>query len=173
MFEASDLAKRQIEQSSADSPAAPKITSPSVKGEPIGPVRVVRRLCYEFGGSFMELANYNDFKSGFKWLYRPIVFIYFAFLALGIWILYRLFGLYEKGYVFSADTVRYIRYIGYWLIAAAVLSNAFELSKVIWSPLPDSHLRLDEFFLGGVLVVLISWIMDEGRKLQEEQELTV
>ena len=34
-------------------------------------------------------------------------------------------------------------------------------------------LRVDEVFFGGVLVLLISWIMDEGRKLQEEQQLTV
>jgi hypothetical protein len=25
----------------------------------------------------------------------------------------------------------------------------------------------------GLLIVLIAWIMDEGRKIQEEQELTV
>jgi hypothetical protein len=25
----------------------------------------------------------------------------------------------------------------------------------------------------GLLILLISWIMDEGRKIQEEQELTV
>jgi hypothetical protein len=28
-------------------------------------------------------------------------------------------------------------------------------------------------FLAGVVIVLIAWIMDEGRKIQEEQELTV
>ena len=28
------------------------------------------------------------------------------------------------------------------------------------------------FFI-GVIIVLIAWIMDEGRKIQEEQELTV
>ena len=27
--------------------------------------------------------------------------------------------------------------------------------------------------LGGLIVVLIAWIMDEGRKIQEEQALTV
>ncbi|MEI9863261.1 MAG: DUF2975 domain-containing protein [Limisphaerales bacterium] len=25
----------------------------------------------------------------------------------------------------------------------------------------------------GLLIILIAWIMDEGRKIQEEQELTV
>jgi hypothetical protein len=25
----------------------------------------------------------------------------------------------------------------------------------------------------GIVIVLIAWIMDEGRKIQEEQELTV
>jgi hypothetical protein len=27
--------------------------------------------------------------------------------------------------------------------------------------------------LAGVIIVLVAWIMDEGRKIQEEQELTV
>jgi hypothetical protein len=27
--------------------------------------------------------------------------------------------------------------------------------------------------LGAVIIILIAWIMDEGRKIQEEQELTV
>jgi hypothetical protein len=27
--------------------------------------------------------------------------------------------------------------------------------------------------LAGIIIVLIAWIMDEGRKIQEEQELTV
>jgi hypothetical protein len=38
----------------------------------------------------------------------------------------------------------------------------------------SSHgtLCLNEMFFGG-LIVLIAWIMDEGRKIQEEQELTV
>ncbi len=27
--------------------------------------------------------------------------------------------------------------------------------------------------LGGLIVVLVAWIIDEGRKIQEEQELTV
>jgi len=32
---------------------------------------------------------------------------------------------------------------------------------------------LDGYFLGGVLVLLLAWIMEEGKKLQEEQTLTV
>jgi hypothetical protein len=27
--------------------------------------------------------------------------------------------------------------------------------------------------LAGAVIILIAWIMDEGRKIQEEQELTV
>jgi hypothetical protein len=27
--------------------------------------------------------------------------------------------------------------------------------------------------LGAAIIILIAWIMDEGRKIQEEQELTV
>jgi hypothetical protein len=27
--------------------------------------------------------------------------------------------------------------------------------------------------LAGIVIVLVAWIMDEGRKIQEEQELTV
>jgi hypothetical protein len=54
----------------------------------------------------------------------------------------------------------------------------FEASKLIWSVLDDSgktiSLALDPTqFLLGPFVIFIAWIMDEGRKIQEEQELTV
>jgi hypothetical protein len=29
------------------------------------------------------------------------------------------------------------------------------------------------YLLAGTIIILIAWIMDEGRKIQEEQELTV
>jgi hypothetical protein len=102
---------------------------------------------------------------------------------------YQLSNLYEKGIIFSARNVRLLGRIGY-------LAFSYGLLKV-WGPVLISTwyswigasgsslnsafsalLGIHEFLsspwiIGGLFVVVIAHIMDEGRKIQEEQELTV
>jgi hypothetical protein len=139
------------------------------------------------------------------------------------WKLIQLFRFYEKGLIFTAETIRCIKTLGIlwvmgWLLLTALHfsshkpstrsisppedasasmqttnSEAFQvLPKGISSPINSpvvtikkSYIRIGFFYfdfgtgidfgspLIGMIVFLIAWIMDEGRKIQEEQELTV
>lgn len=81
-------------------------------------------------------------------------------------VLYNLFRLYERGILFSAKNVRYIRFLGYYLmIDWAAIYQLESLSQ-----------KMDLSFtqpLIGLMIIFVAWIMDEGRKIQEDQELTV
>ena len=76
----------------------------------------------------------------------------------------RLFRLYGKGILFSARNITYIRFQGYYLILDWVADYVM--------PLDDKALSTTQLYI-GFLIIFIAWIMDEGRKIQEEQELTV
>jgi hypothetical protein len=87
-----------------------------------------------------------------------------AFFAGGM--LLRLFWFYGKGVLFSAKNVTCIRFLGYYLIIDWFINYQMQ------GLLHDMALSTTPIF-GGLLIIFIAWIMDEGRKIQEEQELTV
>ena len=81
-------------------------------------------------------------------------------------VLFALFNLYWRGILFSARNVLYIRFQGYYLILN------FIVDYLMQSVLHDVALSTTPLF-AGFFVIFIAWIMDEGRKIQEEQALTV
>jgi Protein of unknown function (DUF2975) len=96
----------------------------------------------------------------------------FGWLA---WYGYRLFRRYESGQLFSPANISLLRKIAWvtWLLAAETA-----LSYALWNPKhPQEDLSVGGAFatiaFPGILIFFFAWIMDEGRKLQEEQELTV
>jgi hypothetical protein len=84
----------------------------------------------------------------------------------GLAVLSCLFWLYEQGILFAAKNVNYIRFFGYVLILEWVVD--YQLSGVVH----DLNLSTVPI-LAGLLIIFVAWIMDEGRKIQEEQALTV
>ena len=80
--------------------------------------------------------------------------------------LYALFSLYGRGILFSARNVLYIRFQGYYLIFTFLVDYQTQ------GALHDMALSDTPLFV-GLLIIFVAWIMDEGRKIQEEQELTV
>jgi len=81
-------------------------------------------------------------------------------------ILYRLFGLYGQGKYFTAKNITYIRFLGYyvvvdWIVNFLLESQAHYMTIIFTQPVT------------GLVIIFIAWIMDEGRKIKEEQELTV
>jgi hypothetical protein len=95
-------------------------------------------------------------------------------LATFVWLSYRLFTLYSRGILFSDANVRYIKALGWWMIGAwtlsilvQVLHFLFDVEHVVFKFTVDGN------FLGGLLVLLLAWIMEESKKLQDEQALTV
>jgi hypothetical protein len=105
-------------------------------------------------------------------------------IFLGVLVLKHLFQNYKKGVIFSPKNVKNYKYLGWilfldalfvkpignmLLILAATLSNApghRYISISFGTP------SLESIFY-GLLIIVISWIMAEGYKLQEEQNLTI
>ncbi len=92
-----------------------------------------------------------------------IKFGLFGFCAL---ILCRLLRLYEQGRYFTAQNVAYIRFLGCYLLLDWVVTLLLELQA------RQAGVFLTQLFVAAG-IIFVAWIMDEGRKIQEEQELTV
>lgn len=102
-----------------------------------------------------------------------------------LYFLIKLFRLYEQGEIFTANNVRYIRNTGYALLIGQLLNPIYQalLSLVLtWNNPPHRGLRVISISLDGtnigillmsLLIILISWIMAEGYKLKEDQQLTI
>src|ERR1017187_1698215 len=88
---------------------------------------------------------------------------------------YRLLNLYEKGLIFSAANVLEIKRLGTYLAGFGILAVA---AGVIYSgrivfPWTLLDVVSSPWIVVGGAIYIVAWIMDEGRKIQEEQELTV
>lgn len=106
--------------------------------------------------------------------------------AIALYILYsliKLFKLYEKGEIFSINNVRYLRNIGYALLISQIISPIYEglMGVALTWHNPPGHrfasITLNQTNVGivftALLVILISWVMAEGCRLREEQQLTI
>ena len=86
-----------------------------------------------------------------------------------------LFRAFERGRIFSSEAVRILRYLGcsyfayYFLcLVAPVLCGL---------PMPSAQLRYYWAQVGPLLaglgIVLASWILEEGKRIQDDQALTI
>jgi len=82
--------------------------------------------------------------------------------------LLKLFGFFEKGILFTAETVRCIQMLGVVYIVDFLVTFicSFFISEVLdtWGL---GHL------LAGLFIIFMGWLIDEARKMREEQALTV
>jgi hypothetical protein len=99
---------------------------------------------------------------------------------------YQLLCLYEKGIIFSTRNVRLLGRIGYLALSYKLLGIVGNLLISAWNGWVGSfpfhpiliwadiyQLAISPLVIGGLFLIVVSRIMDEGRKIQEEQELTV
>ena len=108
--------------------------------------------------------------------------------AVEFWFAYKLFSLYARGDLFTPKAVRYMRWIGITSVLVGIWSVYHEISmdvnagylkyfpssgREIISWLQHIFSLLAFNLLLGFVIIFVAWIMDEGRKIQEEQELTV
>jgi len=100
-----------------------------------------------------------------------------AVCLLGIISFYRLLCLYEKGVIFSAANVSEIKKLGSYLVIYGLLAFVAEVVSTgrFVLVLPWSLLEVvsSPWIVVGGAINLVAWIMDEGRKIQEEQDLTI
>ena len=100
-----------------------------------------------------------------------------------LYFLIKLFRNYERQQIFSLANVRILRNVGYTLIIWQILIPIQQalLSVVLtWNNGPGQRFLAANFssnnlvvILIACIVILISWIMAEAHKLQEEHEYTV
>ncbi len=106
-----------------------------------------------------------------------------SIVVMGFHYLIKLFELYSKTIFFTAANVLYIRKIGFnllWQFAASILIQPF-LSIILTFDAPKGGHMISiamgnpevTVLLTGIIVILISWVMEEGCKLEEEKSLTV
>ena len=101
----------------------------------------------------------------------------------GLFTLRALFKLYEKAVIFSAENVKCYRRLGYafiaWVIANALFAPLISLVITFNNP-PGQRALVAQFgimdatnLIIGAVILLISWVMNEGRKLEDDQAYTV
>jgi hypothetical protein len=102
----------------------------------------------------------------------------------GVYYLIQLFRLYEKGSLFTRQHVTYMKNIGIVMAVYStfgmVLTDMIHVLAATWDKGPGNRLlsigygttNIEVLFIAG-LMILTSWIMAEGFKLKEEQELTI
>lgn len=101
-------------------------------------------------------------------------------LIKGLYHLSRLFGNYAAGQIFTRGSAEQIRRLGitvlvYWvfqILLLVALTVLMATQQFVWPadrPIPIPFVAL----LAGGIIILISWVMEVGTELREENELTV
>jgi len=114
--------------------------------------------------------------------------IEYGLAGMGLILLNRLFACYERGVFFKTENIRCFKFlglivIGLWLTLSLLellaQQDSFKGSGPVYPILTviigAYRVNLGSFLplVSGILIVFVAWIVDEGRKIQEEQELTV
>ena len=116
--------------------------------------------------------------------YRSAVVVMVSLLTpatyvLGYWYIYKLFELYSKGIIFEKANIILIRKAGLVLIAIDIV---YMVQTVISGPIfsllgvTERHITIELKFsmlVAGIFIVLISRIMQMGRELYEQDQLTI
>jgi hypothetical protein len=104
-----------------------------------------------------------------------ILAISMGVMAKGLYHLYKLFGNYSRGDIFTTQAASQIRQLGITAILWSCVNiiRAFALSNITNTPLSMPYqLRLDSVVI-GVVIILVSWFMDAAAELREENDLTI
>lgn len=95
------------------------------------------------------------------------------FLALMITLnFFRLFTRVKDGFLFEGQTIDYLEQAGKWWIAFGIAQVIYQAVNVYIFPADKINIGADGIF-SGLIVFFIAWVLREGQKLKEEQELTV
>lgn len=97
--------------------------------------------------------------------------------------LVRLFRLYERGVIFTEENIKYIRYIAYCILFCEVLKPIHDILMSLtltWNNPPGERMISAGFgttnismIITALIILMVSWIMTEACRLNEEQKYTV
>ncbi len=109
-------------------------------------------------------------------LLTGIVIMVIGVVGYGVRHFYRLFKLYEQGEIFGEDNVRHFAAIGKAMMMWFLVRVLINLSMFAHAEYAEMKLNFNlsiSSLIIGIAIILISKVMDEGRKIREEQELTI
>ncbi len=86
--------------------------------------------------------------------------------------LLRFFDQLNKGCLFDLPTVKYLQMAGRWWLVGGIVQVTFQSLKAYFFSAKNIMISGDGI-IAGLVIIFIAWILDEARKIQEEQELTV
>lgn len=100
-------------------------------------------------------------------------------LLYAVYQLRQLFGLYRDGQVFTSKNCKYLRHLGYamlaWLPIGLLFDTMLSVAVTLQNPPGQHYLSVSlhtmdvvVFMIGAVFVVL-AWVMGEGARIAEEQ----
>lgn len=99
------------------------------------------------------------------------------------WFLFLLFHLYQQGHIFTVDATQYFRWIGLllilWPAIELVYLNLFLVGMRLLGLADTVTLTIGigtddlKIMATGLMLTIVAWIMTEGVRLREEQELTI
>ncbi|ACS81294.1 DUF2975 domain-containing protein [Maridesulfovibrio salexigens] len=108
------------------------------------------------------------------------------YMVLGMfcfWQLVKLFGLYSQGQIFTAENSACYRKAAWALLIGEIVYPFTQTAVTYVATMNNAvgdrliSIGFDDSNLGNIVVacviLAISWVMDEGRKLQDEAELTI
>ncbi|SMF14883.1 DUF2975 domain-containing protein [Desulfovibrio gilichinskyi] len=100
-----------------------------------------------------------------------------------MWQMIKLFTLYSEGKIFTVDNINCFSRAAWAFLLSELVSPIVQIGTTYAATMHNiiGHrvisVSIDDTNLGGILlagvVLAISWVMDEGRKLNEDAELTV
>ena len=139
----------------------------------------------EYMKSDLTFVPLGDFNVVAKILYLfGTIPIYFLTLK-NLYHLQRLFFYYSKGKIFTSEASGQIRRIGIifcWFALFGTLSELLQRNAIILTLsgyicglqlYPETWGKIFGFLLFGGMIVCISWIMETGREMREDQELAI
>lgn len=133
---------------------------------------------HSYQGHVQHVLTLNDKIAGFFVTAIPTIAKLLTF-----YFLIKLLGLYQRLVFFSEENVRYIKNAGYSLLMLQLINPVCELllGFILTSGNPPgsrfASISMTEwdigFILTALIIILASWIMAEGCKLLNEQQLTI
>ena len=97
-------------------------------------------------------------------------------LLVWYWTSLKFFRFLEKGMLFTSETARCLKIIGFTIFAGIIA----EIGVYLCNPLPDQSwpsagpiAEISDCIYNGAFFIFLGWLFDEAHKIREEQELTV
>ena len=128
--------------------------------------------------NFANDLHSEGFNSHAIMLIPELLFCLFIYLSL-----IKLFGLYQQGIMFTVNHINQLRNVGTCLLVWSAFDLLYPILLVLFLRLSGLSESLPLFLsissdqllksLVGLIIFVLSWIMTEAQKLQQEQELTI